>query len=77
MQIERDVSVPTRDGRPIVVDVFRPDGDEPTPVIAAISPYGKDIHWSERFPLYELVDQGDHMVWETLTNADVGFAGLE
>ncbi len=65
MQIERDVSVPTRDGRPIVVDVFRPDGDEPTPVIAAISPYGKDVHWSERFPLYELVDQGDHMVWET------------
>ena len=49
----------------IVADVFMPDGDEPTPVIAAISPYGKDIHWSERFPLDELADQGDHMVWET------------
>ena len=62
--------VPTRDGSPIVVDVFRPDGDEPVPVIASISPYGKDIHWPERFPLYDLVEHGEHMVWET---ADPGW----
>ena len=65
MRIDRDVNVPTRDGPPIVADVFMPDGDDPTPVIAAISPYGKDVHWPERFPLYDLVDQGEHMVWET------------
>ncbi len=65
MRIERDIAVTTRDGSPILVDVFRPDGDEPVPVIAGISPYGKDVHWPERFPLYDLVEQGDHMVWET------------
>jgi uncharacterized protein len=63
--IERDVAVATRDGSPIVVDVFRPDGDEPVPVIASISPYGKDVHWPDRYPLYELVDNNEHMVWET------------
>ena len=65
MRIERDVMVPTRDGAPIAVDVFRPDGDEPVPVIASMSPYGKDVHWPDRFPLYDLVDQNEHMVWET------------
>ena len=30
-----------------------------------MSPYGKDVHWPERFPLYDLVDQNEHMVWET------------
>jgi uncharacterized protein len=65
VRIERDIAVATRDGTPIAVDVFRPDGDEPVPVIAGISPYGKDLHWPERFPLYELVEQGEHMVWET------------
>ena len=65
MQIEKDIAVPTRDGSPIAADVFRPDGDEAVPVIACTSPYGKDVHWPERFPLYDLVDQGEHMVWET------------
>ncbi len=65
MRIDRDVPVPTRDGSVIVVDVFRPDGDEPVPVIASISPYGKDVHWPDRFPLYDLVDQNEDMVWET------------
>ncbi|HLH65750.1 MAG TPA: CocE/NonD family hydrolase [Solirubrobacteraceae bacterium] len=63
--IERDVHVPTRDGSPIAVDVFRPADGGPVPVIASISPYGKDVHWPERFPLYELVAPGEHMVWET------------
>jgi len=65
VRIDRDIPVPTRDGSPIVVDVFRPDADEPVPVIAGISPYGKDVHWPERFPLYDLVEHGEHMVWET------------
>ncbi|WP_222272942.1 hypothetical protein [Modestobacter marinus] len=32
-----------------IADVFRPDGDEPVPVIACISPYGKDVPCAERF----------------------------
>ena len=63
--IEKNVLVPTRDGSAIAVDVFRPVGEIPVPVIACISPYGKDVHWTERFPLYDLVEHGDHMVWET------------
>jgi predicted acyl esterase len=65
MRVDRDVMVATRDGSPIAVDVFRPDGDERVPVIACMSPYGKDVHWPDRFPLYELVEHGDDMVWET------------
>ena len=65
MQIDRDVAVPTRDGSVLVADVFRPDGDDPVPVIASIGPYGKDVHWPDRYPLYELVDNNEHMVWET------------
>lgn len=64
MRIEKDVEVPGRHG-PVVADVFRPDGEEPVPVIACISPYGKDVHWPDRFPLYDLVEHGEHMVWET------------
>ncbi len=65
MRIERDVMVSTRDGAPIAVDVFRPDGDEPVPVIASFGPYGKDVHWPDRFPLYDMVDHNEDMVWET------------
>ncbi|GAA4860143.1 CocE/NonD family hydrolase [Actinomycetospora straminea] len=64
MQIDRDVAVPTRDGSPVVVDVFRPDGDGPVPVIASVGPYGKDVHWPDRYPLYDLVANNEHMVWE-------------
>lgn len=64
MKIDKDVEVPARAGA-IAADVFRPDGEEKVPVIAVISPYGKDVHWAERFPLYDKVDQGEHMVWET------------
>lgn len=38
---ERDVPVTLRDGVTIHVDVFRPVGTEPVPVIVAYSPYGK------------------------------------
>ncbi|MEJ2889560.1 CocE/NonD family hydrolase [Actinomycetospora aeridis] len=65
MQIDRDVAVPTRDGSPVVVDVFRPDGEGPFPVIASISPYGKDVHWPDRYPQYDAVPHNEHMVWET------------
>src|SRR5438270_364891 len=38
---EKDVAVRLRDGATIYVDVFRPAGTEPVPVIVAWSPYGK------------------------------------
>ena len=47
------------------VNVFTPDGAGPWPVIATMSPYGKDIHWPARYPLYDQADQGPHAVWET------------
>jgi hypothetical protein len=64
MQIDRDVAVPTRDGSPVVADVFRPEGDDPVPVIASFGPYGKDVHWPDRYPLYDLLDHdiGDMLV---------------
>lgn len=40
---ERDVFVSMRDGTRLSVDVFRPDGDGPFPVLVALGPYGKDI----------------------------------
>ncbi len=39
--LEKDVAVQLRDGVTIYVDVFRPAGTEPVPVIVAWSPYGK------------------------------------
>ena len=39
--LEKDVAVRLRDGTTIHVDVFRPVGTEPVPVIMAWSPYGK------------------------------------
>ncbi|MFE7672228.1 CocE/NonD family hydrolase [Streptomyces albidoflavus] len=39
--LEKDVPVTLRDGVTIHVDVFRPVGEEPVPVIVAWSPYGK------------------------------------
>src|SRR4051794_21837011 len=38
---EKDTAVLLRDGVRIHVDVFRPVGTEPVPVIVAWSPYGK------------------------------------
>ena len=38
---DKDVAVTLRDGVTVYVDVFRPAGTEPVPVILAYSPYGK------------------------------------
>ncbi|WP_129657493.1 CocE/NonD family hydrolase [Rothia uropygialis] len=39
--LDKDVAVQLRDGTTLYVDVFRPAGTEPVPVIVAWSPYGK------------------------------------
>ena len=38
----RDVRIPTRDGSYLMADVFRPDDDEPHPVVVTLSIYGKE-----------------------------------
>ena len=40
--IDRDLSVSTRDGTVLRINVFRNPDDEPRPVILSIHPYGKD-----------------------------------
>lgn len=65
MKIQRDIAVPTRLGSIVSVNVFLPDGVGPWPVIATMSPYGKDVHWPDRYPLYDQADQEPHAVWET------------
>ena len=45
VRLDHDVPVVTRDGTTLRVNVFRPEGDGPWPVIMCAHPYGKD-----RFP---------------------------
>jgi predicted acyl esterase len=40
--IDRDVPVPVRDGTILRVNVHRPSGDTPAPVLLSAHPYGKD-----------------------------------
>ncbi|HTX60627.1 MAG TPA: CocE/NonD family hydrolase [Verrucomicrobiae bacterium] len=42
VNFERDVAVPMRDGTILRVNVFRPHGDGPFPVVMCAHPYGKD-----------------------------------
>ncbi len=62
--VEKDVYVATRDGSSICVDVFRPEGPGPHPTIVSMSPYGKDVHWLERYPDHGF-DVSPWAVWET------------
>ena len=67
MVIEKDVPVPTRDGRVLRADVFRPLGAGPFPVLLVHGPYGKDIHFADfNAHAYGLLDEaGPYMTWET------------
>src|SRR3954462_1231828 len=40
---DHDVAVPMRDGVTLRVNVYRPPGDGPFPVILSAHPYGKDV----------------------------------
>ena len=39
--VDRDMSVPMRDGVKLYVDVYRPDAGQKVPALVAWSPYGK------------------------------------
>ncbi len=44
--VERDVPAPMRDGTVLKADVYRPNTEEPLPVLIARSPYGKTANLS-------------------------------
>jgi len=58
MIIHRDMPVPTRSGKVIWIDVFRPEDGGPAPVIASWSPYGKanPAPIGKRFPRSGVTD---------------------
>src|SRR5262245_14147143 len=69
--VEKDVGITVRDGTVLMADVFRPDDDEPAPVIMTLGPYEKDVHFQDRARgrpgLYEgLPEHGPYMHWETV-----------
>jgi uncharacterized protein len=58
--------VATRDGSPILANVFRPAGDGRSPVIVCMSPYGKDTAVLGVPRQYGLeAATGPHAIWET------------
>lgn len=48
MRIEWDVTIPVEDGY-LKADVFRPDDDEPYPVLLAAGPYAKGLSFAEGY----------------------------
>lgn len=69
LKIERDVSLPLRDGSHLVADVFRPDGSGRFPTIVTMGPYSKDIHfkdWNKTYDYARLPERGPYMHWETV-----------
>ncbi len=62
--IDKDVSVPTRDGSFVCGDFIRAPGPARTPAIVCMSPYGKDVSWLDAYPDHQL-DISPYTVWET------------
>ncbi|MPZ15435.1 MAG: CocE/NonD family hydrolase [Chloroflexi bacterium] len=65
MDVEKDVEVQTRNGMPVVVDVFRPAGDGRHPAIVTMGGYNKDSHWEERYPRFPSIELSEYSTWET------------
>ncbi len=66
MRIEKDLMVATRDGSLLSVNVFRPSGDHPVPVILCMGPYGKDTPVMYKPRKYGAESAtGPNAIWET------------
>lgn len=75
---EKDVPIRMSDGAVLRANVFRPDNGAPCPVIMALGPYGKDVHFREAFaPQWAVLKQaypdldagvssGRYLRWETV-----------
>lgn len=57
MRIDWDVDIVMDDGLAVKADVFRPDDDQPHPVIVSYGPYAKGLWFQEGYP-----DQWERMV---------------
>lgn len=73
LRVERDVEVPMKDGVILRVNVYRPAGDEPVPVLLCAHPYGKDKHshrtrrgWSLNFQ-YRIMNQPEPVQFSSET----------
>lgn len=44
VHVERDVMVPTQGGDRVALNLYRPQGEGPFPVVCALTSYGKDLH---------------------------------
>src|SRR5207245_7455504 len=76
--IERDLPIPMDDGVVLRADVYRPDTDEPAPVVLNHGPYGKGIPfrdgvYAERYERLvtehpEVLEgtSGEYLTWETV-----------
>jgi predicted acyl esterase len=60
VRIDWDVRITMSDGVSLAADVFRPDDDEPHPVLLAASPYGKGLPFAEGFASQFAALLGDH-----------------
>jgi putative CocE/NonD family hydrolase len=49
MRIDWDAPVPVSDGTVLRADVFRPDDDQPHPVIMTLGPYAKGLAFQDGF----------------------------
>ncbi|MEO6941747.1 MAG: CocE/NonD family hydrolase [Terrimesophilobacter sp.] len=65
LRVARDVEIPMKDGVILRVNLYRPAGDAPVPVILSAHPYGKDKHphrtrrgWSLNFQ-YRIMNQSE------------------
>jgi predicted acyl esterase len=63
MMIEKDVTVPMRDGAKLLADVFRPQASERVPALLNLGPYQKDKLWVTPDTLEE--KPNPYMNWET------------
>lgn len=63
--VEKDVHVPLPDGGYVAVDVLRPDGDGPYPVIVTMGAYNKDLYWGDKYPMFDSIEMNPFMNWET------------
>lgn len=44
VRVDRDVMVPTPSGEQVALNLYRPQGEGPFPVVCAFTSYGKDLH---------------------------------
>ncbi len=68
MTVEKDVRIPTSDGKYVLCDVFRPRTAGTYPVLLNSGPYGKDIPFDIQWPYeYERsAQQSEYMTIETV-----------